>query len=103
MADNDDGGASNAPGAQGNRQVEQGKTERRRRIRLPAKLVAVSWRDLLVIGLPAGEYYVAAVTRLEPGDLENRQFLEDLVPAAMRLSIANGEKKTRDLKLAAGG
>jgi len=56
-----------------------------------------------VIGLPAGEYYVAAVTRLEPGDLENRQFLEELVPAAMRLSIADGEKKTRDLKLAAGG
>lgn len=57
----------------------------------------------LVIGLPAGDYYVAAVTRLEPGDLENRQFLEELVPAAMRLSIANGEKKTQDLKLAAGG
>lgn len=57
----------------------------------------------LVIGLPAGEYYMAAVTRLEPGDLENRQFLEELVPAAVRLSIASGEKKTRDLKLTAGG
>lgn len=56
-----------------------------------------------VVGLPPGEYYVAAVTRLEPGDLENRQFLEDLVPAAIRLSLADGEKKTRDLKLAAGG
>lgn len=56
-----------------------------------------------VIGLPAGEYYVSAVTRLEPGDLENRQFLEDLVPAAIRLSLADGEKKTQDLKLAAGG
>jgi hypothetical protein len=56
-----------------------------------------------VVGLPAGEYYVAAVTRLEPGDLENRQFLEDLVPSAIRLSLADGEKKTKDLKLAAGG
>lgn len=56
-----------------------------------------------VIGLPPGEYFVAAVTRLEAGDLENRQFLEDLVPAAIRLSLADGEKKTQDLKLAAGG
>jgi len=56
-----------------------------------------------VIGLPPGEYYVSAVTRLEPGDLENRQFLEDLVPAAIRLSLADGEKKTQDLKLASGG
>lgn len=56
-----------------------------------------------VIGLPPGEYYVSAVTRLEPGDLENRQFLEDLLPAAIRLSLADGEKKTQDLKLAAGG
>ena len=52
MADNDGSGASNASRVEGNRQVEQSKTERRRRIRLPAKLVAVSWRDLLVIGLP---------------------------------------------------
>ena len=56
-----------------------------------------------VIGLPAGDYYVAAVTRLEPGDLENRLFLEELIPAAIRLSLADGQKKTQDLKLAAGG
>jgi uncharacterized protein (DUF2141 family) len=56
-----------------------------------------------VIGLPAGDYYVAAVTRLEPGDLENRQFLEDLVPSAIRLSLTEGQKKTQDLKLSAGG
>jgi protocatechuate 3,4-dioxygenase beta subunit len=56
-----------------------------------------------VIGLPAGEYYVAAVTRLEPGDLANRQFLEDLLPASLRITIRDGEKKTQDLKLSGGG
>jgi len=52
MADNDGSGASKVSGKEGNRQVEQGKAERRRRMRLPARLVAVSWRDMLVIGLP---------------------------------------------------
>lgn len=56
-----------------------------------------------VIGLPAGEYYVAAVTRLEPGDLANRQFLEELLPASLRITIRDGEKKTQDLKLSGGG
>jgi len=55
-----------------------------------------------VVGLPAGEYYVAAVTRLEPGDLANRQFLEDLLPASLRMTIRDGEKKTQDLKLSGG-
>jgi hypothetical protein len=55
-----------------------------------------------VIGLPAGEYYLAAVTRLEPGDLANRQFLEDLLPASLKITIRDGEKKTQDLKLAGG-
>ncbi|HUR21634.1 MAG TPA: carboxypeptidase-like regulatory domain-containing protein [Vicinamibacterales bacterium] len=55
-----------------------------------------------VIGLPSGEYYVAAVTRLEPGDLANRQFLEELLPASLRITIRDGEKKTQDLKLSGG-
>ena len=55
-----------------------------------------------VIGLPAGEYYIAAVTRLETGDLANRQFLEDLLPASLRITIRDGEKKTQDLKLSGG-
>jgi len=56
-----------------------------------------------VVGLPAGEYYLAAVTRLEPGDLGNRQFLEDLTPSSLKISIRDGEKKTQDLKLSGGG
>lgn len=56
-----------------------------------------------VVGLPAGEYYLAAVTRLEPGDLANRQFLEELVAASLRITIRDGEQKTQDLKLSGGG
>jgi len=52
MANNDGDGTSKAPGAERNRQGEQGKVGKLRRMRLPARLVAVSWRDLLVIGLP---------------------------------------------------
>jgi len=57
----------------------------------------------LVVGLPPGEYFLAAVTRLDPGDLADRQFLEDLAPSSLRITIGEGEKKTQDLKLASGG
>ncbi len=52
MANKEGGDASKESGTEGNLQAEQGKAGKRRRIRLPARLVAVSWRDLLVIGLP---------------------------------------------------
>src|SRR5712691_5039318 len=52
MANNDGNGASKASRVEGDRHVVQNILERRRRMRLPARLVAVSWRDLLVIGVP---------------------------------------------------
>ncbi|MSO50006.1 MAG: carboxypeptidase regulatory-like domain-containing protein [Acidobacteria bacterium] len=68
-----------------------------------AQVQPASDGKFLVVGLPAGEYFLAAVTRLEPGDLADRQFLEDLVPSSLRITIGEGEKKTQDLKLASGG
>ncbi len=53
-------------------------------------------------GLPAGEYYVAAVTAIEPDQLADPVFLEQLAGVAIRLAIADGEKKTQDVKLAGG-
>jgi uncharacterized protein (DUF2141 family) len=50
--------------------------------------------------LPAGEYLVAAVADLEPGDLYGPSVLERLTRGAMKVSIAEGEKKTFDLRLA---
>ena len=53
-------------------------------------------------GLPAGEYYLAAVTAIEPDQLVDPSFLEQLAAVAIRLAIADGEKKTQDVKLAGG-
>lgn len=49
--------------------------------------------------LPAGEYYVCAPTDLDPNDLADPFFLEQLVAASFKLTIAPGEKKTQDLRL----
>jgi hypothetical protein len=51
-------------------------------------------------GLVGGEYYLAALTDVSPADLVNPQFLEQVVPAAFKLTIADGEKKTQDLRIA---
>lgn len=52
MAKNDSGGASKASETDGNRPAEQGKAANAGGCGFPHRLVAVSWRDLLVIGLP---------------------------------------------------
>lgn len=53
-----------------------------------------SFRDL-----PAGDYLIAALTDMEPADLGDASFLEQLAPAAVRVHLNDGEKKTQDLKL----
>ncbi len=47
-----------------------------------------------------GEYYLAVLTDLEPADLYDPAFLEQLVPAAIRLTLAEGDKKTQNLRIA---
>jgi hypothetical protein len=54
-------------------------------------------------GLPPGEYYVSAVTDLDPTDLYDPAFLERLAAMSFKISLADGEKKVQDLKLAGGG
>jgi protocatechuate 3,4-dioxygenase beta subunit len=53
-------------------------------------------------GLPAGEYYVCAVTDLDPTQLYDPAFLETLSGGSFKITLADGEKKTQDLKLAGG-
>jgi hypothetical protein len=50
-------------------------------------------------GLPPGAYRVAAVTELDQGDLQNPQFLRDLVGASAEVIVGVSEKKVLDLKL----
>ena len=55
-----------------------------------------------ITGLPAGEYFLGAVTDLEPGDWQDPAFLEQLSAAAIKVTIAEGEKKVQDIKIAGG-
>jgi len=53
-----------------------------------------------IAGLPAGDYLLTAVTDYDPTDLYDPSFLEQLQAAAYKLTLADGEKKKQDLKLA---
>jgi hypothetical protein len=51
-------------------------------------------------GLPAGEYFLCAVTELDPTRMSlDPSYFEELAPAAIKLSISEGEKKRQDLKV----
>ena len=49
--------------------------------------------------LPAGDYFIAALTDVEPGEWNNRAFLEQLVPAAIKVTLGDGQKLVQDIKL----
>jgi hypothetical protein len=51
-------------------------------------------------GLAPGEYYLAALTDVSANDLANPQFLEQIVPAAVKVTVGHGERKTQDLRIA---
>jgi hypothetical protein len=42
---------------------------------------------------------MAALTDLEPADTNDAGFLEQLIPGAIRIAIADGEKKTQDIRI----
>ena len=52
-----------------------------------------------VRNLPPGEYAIAAVTDVEPGEWFDPDFLKDLITASMRISLADGDRKTQDIRL----
>ena len=52
--------------------------------------------------MPAGQYRLTAVTDAEPGEWYDPGFLSQVVGASMSLTIAEGEKKTQNIRLAAG-
>jgi protocatechuate 3,4-dioxygenase beta subunit len=49
-------------------------------------------------GVRPGEYYMAAVTDLEPGDWGDPAFMEQLAAAALKLVFAPSEKKVQNLR-----
>ena len=55
-----------------------------------------------VSGLPAGEYYLCAVTDLDPNDLYDSAFLDQLIAGSFKITLGEGEKKVQDLRLGGG-
>ncbi len=53
-----------------------------------------------VANLPAGEYRIAAVVDIATGEANDPAFLEQLVPASWAFTLAEGERKTQDLRIA---
>jgi hypothetical protein len=53
----------------------------------------------IVQGLPAGEYFVAALSDLAAGDLSDATFLGDLVASSVKVTLGEGEQKTQNLRI----
>ena len=53
--------------------------------------------------LPPGDYRLTAVTDVEPGEWFDPAFLSQLVNVSIPVSLRDGEKKTQDIKVSAGG
>ena len=68
---------------------------RRVRFTRPSTDGRFAFRDL-----PGGEYLIAALTDMEPADLDDPAFIERLVPAGVAVRLNDGEKKTQDLRIA---
>jgi hypothetical protein len=52
-----------------------------------------------VTGLPAGEYFLAALSVVDSNDWMDPEFLEQAAASAIRIPIAPGEKKVQDVRL----
>jgi hypothetical protein len=53
-------------------------------------------------GMPAGQYRLTAVTDVEPGEWYDPAFLGQVQQASIPISIAEGDKKVQDIRLAGG-
>jgi hypothetical protein len=52
--------------------------------------------------LPPGDYLIAAVTDVEPGEWFDPKFLTQLVPASTKIQLAEAEKKVQNLRIKGG-
>jgi hypothetical protein len=55
-----------------------------------------------IADLPPGDYFLAAIADVDPGEWEDPAFLSQLVPASLKLTIGDGEKKIQNLRLGGG-
>jgi hypothetical protein len=52
-----------------------------------------------ITGLPPGTYYLSAVTDVDPAELGDTAFLEQLALASLTITLKEGETKVQDLKI----
>ena len=56
--------------------------------------------SFIIRDLPAGDYRLTAVTDVEPGEWYDPNFLSQLVPVSIPITLREGEKKVQDIKVA---
>ena len=76
-------------------------SQRSRRMRLPVR--ASTDGKFRFTNLQPGEYFLAALSDFESADVFKPEFLDQVAAAAMKITIAEGEKKVQDLKISGGG
>jgi len=54
---------------------------------------------VIIDNRPPGDYLLAALTDIEEGDWNAPAFFEPLVPASVRLTLGDGEKRVQDLQV----
>lgn len=69
-----------------------------RRVRAPAR--PADDGTFRFLNVPPGEYLLGVVTDLDPREAADVAFLDRLAPAAIRVTIAPGEKKVQDIRIA---
>jgi hypothetical protein len=55
--------------------------------------------DVYTVNVPAGDYFIAALADIEPGEWNDPDVLATLRDRATRITVADGERKTMDLKV----
>ncbi|MFI5177602.1 MAG: carboxypeptidase regulatory-like domain-containing protein [Vicinamibacterales bacterium] len=68
--------------------------------RIPQPIQPSSDGKFKATGLAAGEYYLAAVTDMDPQDWGDPVFMEQVAAAAIKVTLGDGEKKVQDLRIA---
>ena len=52
-----------------------------------------------VTGLPAGQYYIAVVTAVEPDEAMDPAFLDAILPGAIRITVKDGETVRQNIQM----
>ena len=72
----------------------------RESLRVRAPILQADDGSFRFLNLPPGEYFLGVMTDVDPRQAGDPALLEQLAPAAIRIAIGPGEKKTQDIRIA---